>query len=161
MSSENDNSAPKFLSPTNWPAPQAAAEAGDEAGHCQRFFVRHDDDIRALALCEAALEVEGTSYPARSLVATGQARNTTSALFYTDFCSMYSISTCFAPLVLARSGEIFYFLRCFFVAETLITWQLAYICCRCPLTMAARTSACGTAAACRARARSTPRAATS
>lgn len=42
--------------------------------HCQHFFLGHIDDIKSLALCPAAVEVEGQQYPAKCLVATGQVR---------------------------------------------------------------------------------------
>jgi hypothetical protein len=40
--------------------------------HHQHFFLGHSDDISALALCRAAVDVGGVQYPERSLVATGQ-----------------------------------------------------------------------------------------
>jgi hypothetical protein len=44
------------------------------ATHTQRFFTRHTDDIRCLALCDAPVTYAGVHYPPRTLVATGQVR---------------------------------------------------------------------------------------
>jgi microtubule-associated protein-like 6 len=43
--------------------------------HCQHFFLGHTNDITALALCPAAVDVSGQPYPARTLVASGQVRH--------------------------------------------------------------------------------------
>jgi hypothetical protein len=40
--------------------------------HAQYFFLGHNDDISALALCQAPIDVKGKSYPGGTLVATGQ-----------------------------------------------------------------------------------------
>lgn len=53
-------------------APHLAGEA-----HTQRFFLAHDDDIRALAPCQAAVDVDGVQYPAHSLFASGQVTRST------------------------------------------------------------------------------------
>ncbi|GFR42918.1 hypothetical protein Agub_g3918, partial [Astrephomene gubernaculifera] len=46
--------------------------AGGGGGHSQHFFLGHTDDIKALALCPAEVDVEGRKYPPRSIVATAQ-----------------------------------------------------------------------------------------
>eukprot|EP00892_Ulva_mutabilis_P007281 jgi/Ulvmu1/4925/UM203_0004.1 len=57
--------------------PADSCDGGDTPlGHTQRFFLGHDDDIRSLALCPAAAQVDATSYPANALVATGQVTST-------------------------------------------------------------------------------------
>lgn len=38
----------------------------------QTFFLGHTDDILSLAMCPAPVKFEGQTYPARTLVATGQ-----------------------------------------------------------------------------------------
>ncbi len=40
----------------------------------QTFFLGHNDDILSLALCPAPVKFDGQTYPARTLVATGQVR---------------------------------------------------------------------------------------
>eukprot|EP00798_Chlamydomonas_sp_ICE-L_P030392 gene30392-35400_t len=40
--------------------------------HHQYFFLGHADDISALALCSAPIDFDGRSFPAKTLVATGQ-----------------------------------------------------------------------------------------
>ncbi|KAG1660169.1 hypothetical protein FOA52_005269 [Chlamydomonas sp. UWO 241] len=40
--------------------------------HSQSFFNGHVDDISAICLCPAEIEVSGVTYPAKTLVATGQ-----------------------------------------------------------------------------------------
>ncbi|KXZ42689.1 hypothetical protein GPECTOR_124g489 [Gonium pectorale] len=47
-----------------------AVEAG--GGHCQHFFLGHTDDVKALAICEAEVDVGGKKYPPRTIVATAQ-----------------------------------------------------------------------------------------
>ncbi len=44
--------------------------------HHQSFFLGHTDDITSLALCPAAVDFDGRSFPARTLVATGQVTST-------------------------------------------------------------------------------------
>eukprot|EP00983_Pelagomonas_calceolata_P092642 1157691-Pelagomonas_calceolata.AAC.1 len=40
--------------------------------NCQTFFLGHTDDVLSLALCAAPVKFDGQTYPARTLVATGQ-----------------------------------------------------------------------------------------
>lgn len=40
--------------------------------HTQHFFLAHDDDIKSLALCPAAVQMADKEYPANTIVATGQ-----------------------------------------------------------------------------------------
>jgi hypothetical protein len=40
--------------------------------HSQHFFLGHNDDVKSLALCPAAVQFADQEYPARSLAATGQ-----------------------------------------------------------------------------------------
>jgi hypothetical protein len=46
------------------------------SGHTQNFFLGHDDDIKSLALCPSAIEVDNRSFPELSLAATGQVTST-------------------------------------------------------------------------------------
>jgi WD40 repeat protein len=56
-----------YTPPTDHPDDNMAANS-----HSQHFFLGHDNDIRALAVCPALLEVDGQSFPAHSLSASGQ-----------------------------------------------------------------------------------------
>eukprot|EP00241_Pyramimonas_parkeae_P000789 CAMPEP_0114273362 /NCGR_PEP_ID=MMETSP0058-20121206/29060_1 /TAXON_ID=36894 /ORGANISM="Pyramimonas parkeae, CCMP726" /LENGTH=967 /DNA_ID=CAMNT_0001392819 /DNA_START=317 /DNA_END=3220 /DNA_ORIENTATION=+ len=47
--------------------------------HSQRFFLKHTDDIKCLAICPVAVTYAGEEYPARSLVVTGQVKPTEDA----------------------------------------------------------------------------------
>jgi hypothetical protein len=40
--------------------------------HSQHFFLGHNDGVKSLALCPAAVQFGDQEYPARSLAATGQ-----------------------------------------------------------------------------------------
>lgn len=40
--------------------------------HHQHFFLAHTDDISSLAICPAAVDVNGRQHPGRTLIATGQ-----------------------------------------------------------------------------------------
>lgn len=40
--------------------------------HSQHFFLGHNDDVKSVALCPAAVHVGDVHYPAHSLAATGQ-----------------------------------------------------------------------------------------
>ena len=52
--------------------PTDPADTSDSAGHTQHFFLGHDDDIKALAICAAPVTVDGVQYPGHSVFASGQ-----------------------------------------------------------------------------------------
>lgn len=56
-----------YTPPRDTPEVTAAAEE-----HSQHFFLGHDDDIKALSACCAAVQVDGRTYPAHSVFASGQ-----------------------------------------------------------------------------------------
>lgn len=49
-----------------------AGSAAAGAGHCQHFFLGHTDDIKAMTLCPAEVDVAGKKFPGRTIAATGQ-----------------------------------------------------------------------------------------
>ncbi len=50
----------------------ASASVVGPGGHSQHFFLGHTDDIKAMAVCNAEVDVNGRKYPARTVVATAQ-----------------------------------------------------------------------------------------
>ncbi|GLC69071.1 hypothetical protein PLESTF_000783800 [Pleodorina starrii] len=48
------------------------SSGSSSSGHSQHFFLGHTDDIKALALCPAEVDVGGRKYPPRSIAATAQ-----------------------------------------------------------------------------------------
>ncbi|KAG2422675.1 hypothetical protein HXX76_015839 [Chlamydomonas incerta] len=56
-----------YTPPTGDPGSAAAG-----AGHSQHFFLGHTDDIKAMALCPAEVDVAGKKFPGRTIAATGQ-----------------------------------------------------------------------------------------
>lgn len=50
--------------------------SGAPAGHTQNYFLGHDDDIKSMALCPSAVQVDNRSFPANSIAATGQVCST-------------------------------------------------------------------------------------
>lgn len=58
------------------PPADSSDGSGAPLGHTQRFFLGHDDDIRSLALCPSAIQVDNRTFPAGALAATGQVCST-------------------------------------------------------------------------------------
>lgn len=58
------------------PPADSSDGSGAPIGHKQRFFLGHDDDIKSLALCPSAIQVDNRSFPAGALAATGQVCST-------------------------------------------------------------------------------------
>jgi len=56
--------------------------------HSQSFYHGHNDDISALTLCPVDVEVNGATYPAKSLVATGQVSHVEEGAYITVWDSM-------------------------------------------------------------------------
>lgn len=42
--------------------------------HTQHFFLGHTDDIKSIAMCSAQVQMGNTTFPARTIFATGQVR---------------------------------------------------------------------------------------
>ncbi|GIL71076.1 hypothetical protein Vretimale_17844 [Volvox reticuliferus] len=53
-------------------AEPSSATGSDGGGHSQHFFLGHTDDVKALALCPAEVDVNGKKYPPRTIAATAQ-----------------------------------------------------------------------------------------
>lgn len=53
-------------------ATPASTSVVGPGGHSQHFFLGHTDDIKAMAVCNAEVDVNGRKYPAKTVVATAQ-----------------------------------------------------------------------------------------